>query len=78
MESHGECGGGMVLKFVLYYCLPPQMLLRVMDSYRELRRAMGRKVHITSKHNLTRAPRRATESYGDPRVEKGLLDSLRP
>ena len=71
MESHGECGGGMVLKFVLYYCLPPQMLLRVMDSYRELRRAMGRKVHITFKHDQTRA----TESNGDLRRALGVTES---
>ena len=70
MESHGELGRGMVFKFVYYYCLPPQMLWRVMDSYGELRRAMGRKVHITFKHNQTRA----TESYGELRRDLGVTE----
>ena len=63
MESHGELKRGMVLKFVHHYCLPPQMLWRVMDSYEELRRAMGRKVHITFEHEQTRA----MERYGELR-----------
>ena len=38
-------------------------LWRATESYEELRRAIGRKVHITFKHDQTRA----TESYGELR-----------
>ena len=71
MESHGELKRGMVLKFVHHYCLPPQMLWRVMDSYEELRRAMGRKVHLTFKYDQ----KRATESYGELRRSLGVTES---
>ena len=47
------------------------MLWRVMESYGELRRAMGRKVHITFKHDQTRA----TESYGELWRALGVTES---
>ena len=49
---------------------------RAMESYGELRRAMGKKVHIKLKHDHTRAIdsyvelRRAMESYGEPWVKQ--------
>ena len=48
---------------------------RAMESYGELQRAMGKKVHIKLKHDHTRAIdsyvelRRAMESYGEPWVK---------
>ena len=58
MKSYGE---PLVEKFILHLHMIRQELRTATDSYGELRRAMGTKVHITFKHDQTRA----TESYGE-------------
>ena len=42
-----------------------------MESYEELRQAMGRKIHITFKYDQTRA----TESYGELRRAMEVTES---
>ena len=60
MKSYGELGKVMVFKFVYHYCLPPQMLWSVIDSYGEpwVEKFI---LHL----NMTRQElQRATESFG--------------